>query len=703
MKLDLKYIFVLIFLLIGINASASRIDRAYDALHKFDYFNARALFTKGLKYDECPAAQGLAIIYYRTDNPFHNKDSALFYIQKSILGWDMYKQRKKEKYAAYGFTEDSLHQTRSLISSSIYKEIKTNEGVEALNDFINTHTWAKELDQAVAFRDSVAFFTAVNKNNAVAYKEFAETYPSSTYTDLALDNFHDTQYEEETQAGNLQSFEKFISDNPSSPLVPEAERNIFYLTTEDHAKQSYIDFINKYNSSSYLDSAWMNLFQLEISEYNEEKLNQFLISYPQNTIQDYVNREALYVDSVYLPYLDSNKYGFMDVQGVIKTAAEYDYVGFYREGLAIVSKKDKYGFIDRFNNVRIPLIYSSASAFKNGRAIVEQNDKIGMIDRNGHLVFDCIYDDLSTVSEGLAYAQLNDKYGYYDTDGTIIIPHNFDDAYDFVKGKAKVEQDEKQGFINKEGKFVVRACHEKIDEYYDTLYTFFQDGFYGIMNHNCQIFVEPKYDYIGSLLKGVAVASIDDRVVYLDTLGRIIIDNGYESYPNFMSKGAFEGETAIIYKDGKYGRINIRNKEITNPKFENIGSGDTYYPGKIKSHWGLFDKNNKAVVSALYHAVQLVDNKYLIASVNDTVAVLDIAGKVIVPSLYEEIELLNENHFLVKQKGKMGVYEDTKLVVPVLYDQIGLFDKDFLFLSRSGVLEYYYIPGQRIIGKKDNE
>ena len=66
---------------------ANKIDKAYQALSVFDYFKARQLFYKSLKSNQVNASFGLATIYYKTDNPFSNIDSAAKYIAISLANF----------------------------------------------------------------------------------------------------------------------------------------------------------------------------------------------------------------------------------------------------------------------------------------------------------------------------------------------------------------------------------------------------------------------------------------------------------------------------------------------------------------------------------------------------------------------------------------------------------------------------------------
>jgi len=59
---------------------AGKIDRAFASLKVLNYFDAKKCFEQEVKKHLVPASYGLAIIFYRNDNPFHNIDSAYRYV-----------------------------------------------------------------------------------------------------------------------------------------------------------------------------------------------------------------------------------------------------------------------------------------------------------------------------------------------------------------------------------------------------------------------------------------------------------------------------------------------------------------------------------------------------------------------------------------------------------------------------------------------
>jgi probable serine/threonine-protein kinase tsuA len=65
---------------------------------------------------------------------------------------------------------------------------------------------------------------------------------------------------------------------------------------------------------------------------------------------------------------------------------QFDFVGSFYEGLAIVKQNGKYGFIDRNNNVVIKPIYDNVLNFKNGITQVKLGYEVFKIDKRGNRV-----------------------------------------------------------------------------------------------------------------------------------------------------------------------------------------------------------------------------------------------------------------------------------------------------------------------------
>ncbi len=676
---------------------AGKIDRAYEAFRVFDYFKAKKMFSKAMKYNPSPAAQGLAIIYSRNDNPFYNLDSAYHYVLKSIDGYDLTKEGKRKKYAVYGFDQDSLIRLRNQISTKIFRVKHKENSIEAYQSFIDLNPWAAEVPQAVASRDSIAFFNAVHENSSRAFNEFVTTYPQSDYLDLAQESYHHLKFIEETGDGSMESFESFVANNPRSPLVSDAQEQVYRMRTEKGDIDGYEQFIFKHKDYPQIELAWEELFQRFLVPYSEERINAFNEKYPDHPINDRVALERLRMRDDFLPLKRGEEFYFLSFDGDTLLSLTAEAVGDFNEGLCSFAKNGKVGIIDVSGEERVKAMYESISPFVNGQAIVELEGKYGVIDRNGRTVMDLVFDDIGDLIGGRRFAQFDELYGYYDENGFNIIQHGFTDAYDFENGMAKVLFQEKPAYIDLNGTYIIQPYFDDIKPFNDSLFVYEENGLFGLTDKTCKKITEPQYNYIGVSINGLAVASHEDRVVYINGEGKIVIDKSFEVFPNYIQQGTFKDSIAVVYQEGKYGRIQPDGMLLNKFKYDNIGNGKGVFTGMKEEFWGLFGKNDKTILSAEYDELFFVNDELLIARRNDTTGMILKTGKAVIPFLFADIEKLTDSLYLVKQNGLSGVYKRGEMLFPVEYDEVTFFSRDVIRLINDRGLVYLSIIDGRVL------
>lgn len=697
-SLNLHILFV--FSLLSTIALAGRIEKGHLALRQLDYFKAKNYFQKAMIPTPAPAAHGLAIIYSRNDNPFFNIDSAFRYIQIALDGFDHLKLKKQQKWAPLGFTKDSLLSLRTQISGLHFDRIQNSQSVQAYTDFLLIHPWAAEKDQAVSTRDSLAFFNAVKVNKSEAFEDFLTSYPQSAFSALAQESFYEAQFVESTLDDSVESYETFIAQNPNSPLKKIAERAVYRKMTESGTIDDYYLYIQGHNESSFRDSAWYDLFQKSMEKYDLGSIKTFLNNFPDNTIKDIVEREKLLIDSIFLPVKIKGAYSYMSTDGQLTFKASYAQLDNFHEGLAIVGDGEHFGLISKMERIQVPIAYTSVSEMTNGGAIVEKSGRFGMVDRVGRIILDPIFEDVGMMAEELCFASLDGKYGYYNRSGEQVIPHRFDDAFDFKNGMAKVVFDNKEALIDQQGNFIMTPCFESVRPLTDSVFIYEEAGKFGLATGNCTKITDASYNRIGELFHGKAMASIEDRLVYINSAGHLVIDSDLKNYPNDVINASFEDSIATIYKDGAFGRMLLNGKIINKPRYENIGDGKQFFAAQLDGFWGVFNLLDKPVVSPVYDDLQLINERFLIVNKSDSIGVLNLGGSELTPVIFDDVEHLFDDVFQVKQNDKVGVYTSEGLLIPFVYDAIGPFNKDILFVEEHGKMSYFLISERRFIELK---
>src|SRR5690554_1663673 len=148
----------LLFLFVGLITASCHINKGFEALEIYNYFEAKKQFYKALKNNQSPAAYGLSLIYFRNDNPFHDMDSAYQYSLLSVESYGEVKEKKQQKWLEkfdYNLQKASAH--RIELDEIGLQEAKTIGTPESYDLFINKYPWSVHVPSAIEKRDSIAY------------------------------------------------------------------------------------------------------------------------------------------------------------------------------------------------------------------------------------------------------------------------------------------------------------------------------------------------------------------------------------------------------------------------------------------------------------------------------------------------------------------------------------------------------------------
>lgn len=688
----------LAFLGIGTNSRAGKIEKAFEALKEYNYFKAKALFAKTIKKDISPSSYGLAIIHYRTDNPFHSLDSAFTLIQQAEKTYGEISEKKKIRFKKFGFDYLNIIELRAKISTEYFYLAEGTNTIEAYTNFINKHPWANELFVATHHRDSIAYDQAKKINTSEAYRKFLDNYPLSSLFSSVQADFYRAQYREITKNNTLVSYLEFIAKYPDNPYVSEAEDRIYEIVTESKTIQSYSSFIKSYPKNRNVGDAWKNIYQLYMVDFSDDRIEQFKIEFPTYPYWDQLEEDIKYLKLQLLPFKNEPYYGYMDYAGNIVIPAEYEQLGFFKEGLAFAMKNGLYGYIDKGNRIVVPFKYDSGSDFENGRAIVEKSGKLGMIDRSGNIIFPVEFNDLGQLSEGLIYGAKDSLYAYYDNNYNVRISERFIEAFEFSNGIAKVQVGENQAFIDKFGSYTVAPGYPEISFFNDSLLVFSDGEYEGLMKKNFHIEVPAQYEVIGQLSLDRALVVLDDLIGYIDGKGTIVIKPQFEVFPNYLKRGQFNSNLAIVKIKGKYGIIDKTGKIVIPATYTEIGEVSSLIAFTKGKGWGFIDLSNKVIIQPEFDFAESFKDGLAIVEKMTLQGVINSKKELIVPIEFTTVSRLAKDLFIVSNGSKFGVYSSKgEILVPLSYQQIMLTDKDFLLLTNNNELHYLYLPEKRII------
>ena len=207
----------------------------------------------------------------------------------------------------------------------------------------------------------------------------------------------------------------------------------------------------------------------------------------------------------------------------LNMSAKYNSVLYIGEERFEVEENEK-RLIDINDKLIKSLNYQFVAFFKEGLARVEADGKYGYIDKEGKEVVSPKYEEARDFSEGLALVGADGKWGYIDKEGKEVVSPKYEDADDFRGGLARVEADGKYGYIDKEGKEVISPKYEKswyFGKNIQWLIVTFETLF---NNYECNY----GYDYEGEFSDGLIVVIKDGKAGVINQEGEVIIPTIYD-------------------------------------------------------------------------------------------------------------------------------------------------------------------------------
>ena len=292
----------------------------------------------------------------------------------------------------------------------------------------------------------------------------------------------------------------------------------------------------------------------------------------------------------------------------------------FKEGLSVTVKNGKCGYIDKQGNVVIAPEYDCASPFSQGIAAVCKEGKWGAIDQNGKMVIPMEYTFVQTVREGLCGVYKDPLCGYLDPSGKTVIP--LTDKYDLIHlfrcGMAVVtvgnwKLDLPKQNENESAADFLKRFRKKVDEN-------FQKNSFGAINQKGELVIEPKYQYISDFGDGLAAATIDGKKVYINTLGQTVFE-----VPQYNYHGTFFEGLAWVRSGEKYGCIDTSGKLIIPTEYDNmLVFKNKYAPASKSGKWGLIDQNGTVQLPIEYDSVSAVEDGYAVVRKGDTWSIISV-------------------------------------------------------------------------------
>ena len=230
-----KYYIVRFFFLFSIllftysELKSSKLQKGFEALSVYDYFKAKKIFTKVfLSKQDAYSAYGLAQIFSRADNPFHNLDSACKYVHLSFNAFRL--KPVPGKFAAFVLDSTSIMALVDSVSLKQFQRAKKVNTIAAFDLFLKNNYLGnkKTRNEAFYLRDELEYNNVLQSNRSDSTKAFILSHPQSSFYSEALILKDREVFDEMTKNDLAVEYVNFINMQPKNVMLNMAYEKLAF-------------------------------------------------------------------------------------------------------------------------------------------------------------------------------------------------------------------------------------------------------------------------------------------------------------------------------------------------------------------------------------------------------------------------------------------------------------------------------------------
>jgi hypothetical protein len=695
-------IILIIAPLIGASLFESKLEKAFNALKIYNYFEAKHLFNKSLKKHECAASFGLSEIFLNDLNPFHNIDSARVYALRSQGSWTGTKLKEKEKIDLLNVDSLSILHLTDTVAFTAYNYFADQNTLQGYAYFLDKYAWSDYIESTILLRNKLAFQLAKSENTAKSYDHFIETYPDALQVEEAEVLYELRKFEESTAVKSLEEYALFLLENPNSPYRGQAEDQIFILATQSDELVDYLLFIRKYPNNPHIPEAWYEVYKARTEVMTVENLMDFKLDFPMYPQIETTLKEIDLIQQMLIPAIEYGRWGFIDITGKWVIQAQFDFCEPFEEGMAIYEADNSFGFINLHAEKIIEAKFEEAFDFNQGIAVVFDGAYYGAINRFGVVKIAFEFDDIGEFINGIAYAKKNGKYGYIDLNGRVLVPFQYQQAFTMNNNRALAKRYGKYGIIDKDNQIVQRFDFDWIEpDFSDTLIKVKSGDKFGLFTLTGDTVLPIQYENIGRIDNDPIMVVENGKVGYYSRSDNWLIPPKYESDPFVLDWGEFKDGLVRIRFRGKMGVIDTADTRIVPVIFEDMGRFEgELYPVKKHAKWGYADQNIKLKIPYRYQiAMPFIDSLARVKSDNKW-GMVNFDGETAIGFEFNKIQQF-ESYYILENDTAMGMVDlKGNTIFPVVFDRITPDERGFIIVIYKGKLAYFDFASRSFFWKE---
>ncbi|MFA4985245.1 MAG: WG repeat-containing protein [Candidatus Brocadiia bacterium] len=392
---------------------------------------------------------------------------------------------------------------------------------------------------------------------------------------------------------------------------------------------------------------------------------------------------------------DDGKWGFIDLEGIVRIEMEYDDVWSFNEGYAPAELDGKWTFLRKDGSHLTDVEYDEVSDFEHGRAVVAVGGKYGVIDGDGTYIIPMIYDHLLLdVAQPVGWITVGKKTGLISLDGKVICEPLFDDYEQFEGSCAAVELDGEWNFINTRAEPQFDVPLESVDTRNDYAIVS-RGGRSGCFNLVTCAKSELIYDDFEPLWDGPMLLALKNG-------NQVVLspDTCKELTPEFDEIGMCRDDMWTYEFNGLWGILDSSWKVIVKPEYLEIRDFVNGLAAvRSLAGWGFVDEKGIAVVAPGFAGVLDWSGEAAMARLGcDGRAALVEGSGFVLRGTFDEVGEFKVGLAPARQSGKWGFIDTSgRIRIPMQFDFAGSFSLGLAPVCLGGKWGYVNCSGAQVI------
>lgn len=265
----------------------------------------------------------------------------------------------------------------------------------------------------------------------------------------------------------------------------------------------------------------------------------------------------------------------------------------------------------------------------------------------------------------------------------------------------------------------VQAIYSNIGDFEDGSSIVKKQNKYGLINHKGKVILDCIYDTIMPVENGHRITVLNSMYGMVDNSGKECIANIYENYWPCKKDGYY-----LFCKNNKWGFLSDKGEILVQFKYESMdmvsspqGLDSMHYVGMINGKCGLYSYPEKEIIEPKYDFIMTGDpNAPIIGFLNDKIAIYNSNNELVSDLKYNEYWLSKgqQGKYLIVRKANASTnsyqkylygllnYQTGEEIIPVMYESLGNISEGLMYAELNGKYGYINSNNETIIPFKYN-